>query len=97
MSLAEIVRDLADLAKANEDRAYRILGARPGPGIDILIYPNEPIDGKWYVDGQTQAGKLFVHKFWRWQPLNNQKVAEMRKQANDWRLTHRTKYNVVSI
>ena len=97
MSLKSIVSGLARMAQSNADRAYAILGARPGPGLDLLIRPEEPLCGKWYVDGKTPAGQAFVSKFWQWQPLTNQKLAEMKKQAADWALTHRTIYPVMSI
>jgi hypothetical protein len=97
MSLGSIVRKLADQAKWNENKAYAILGARPGPGIDLLIRPKEPICGRWFVEGLTRAGKGFIAKFWSEQPLSNQRVAEMRKQATDWGLTFETKYQALSL
>jgi hypothetical protein len=97
MKLAEIVADLKAIAESNEDRAYRILGARPGPGIDLLINPQVPLNGKWHVKGKTVAGSGFVFKFWIEQPLSNQKLAEMKKQANEWQLTYETEYPTVSL
>src|SRR5262245_17822685 len=97
MSLKSIVRSLAKMADSNADRAYAILGSRPGPGRHLLIRPEEPLCGKWYVDGKTAAGVAFVAKFWSWQPLSNQKLAEMKKQAIDWSLTFRTNYPVIPI
>jgi len=96
MSLKSIVSKLTSLAEGNADRAYKILGSRPGPGIDLLIKPEEPLCGKWYVTGQTPAGTAFVEKFWRWQPLSSQKLAEMKKQANNWELTFETSYPYIS-
>ena len=97
MSLKSLVKNLASFAKNSEVRAHEILGARPGPGFDLLIKPVEPMCGKWHVEGLTRAGVAFVDKFWQWQPLSNQRVAELRKQANDWGLTYQTKYQVLSI
>lgn len=97
MSLAKIVAELRAIAESNEERAYRILGARPGPGIDLLINPQVPLNGKWYVLGQTPAGGSFIRKFWLEQPLSNQKLAEMKKQANEWQLTYETEYPIVSL
>jgi hypothetical protein len=97
MSLKSIVSSLQKIANSNADRAYAILGARPGPGLDLLINPEEPLCGKWYVTGKTPAGQAFISKFWQWQPLSNQKLAEMKKQAIDWDLTFRTNYPVLSI
>src|SRR5262245_2174915 len=96
MSLKSIVKGLVSLAESNADRAYKILGARPGPGIDLLIKPEEPLCGKWFVTGQTPAGEAFIRKFWRWQPLSSQKLAEMKKQALNWSLTYETNYPIVS-
>lgn len=97
MSLKSLVQTLAAYAKNNEERAFSILGARPGPGIDLLITPVEPICGKWNVTGLTKCGAAFIDKFWMFQPLSNQRVAEMRKQATDWGLSFRTEYSTVSI
>lgn len=96
-SLKSIVRNLSRQAEDNIARAYAILGARPGPGLDLLIKPEEPITGLWYVTGKTKAGEAFVEKFWTWQPLTNQKLAEMKKQAVDWGLTYRTLVPVQSL
>lgn len=97
MKLAEIVAELKVIAESNEERAYRILGARPGPGIDLLIKPQVPLNSRWHVMGQTTAGSAFVHKFWLEQPLSNQKLAEMKKQANEWKLSYETMYPTVSL
>src|SRR5262245_35170733 len=92
--LKKIVGDLEKIAKSNEDRAYRVLGARPGPGFDIMIYP---MSGRWNIEGITQAGTAFIEKFWIERPLTNQKLAEMKKQANEWQLTYKTEFSVVSL
>jgi len=42
--------------KSQEDKAYAILGARPGPEIDLIIRPVEPMCGKWYANGLTDDG-----------------------------------------
>jgi hypothetical protein len=91
VSLTSIVKSLVEQANENEDRAYRILGARPGPGVDVLIQPSEVVlDGRWKAEGLTKAGRNFVARWWFEQPLSNQKVAEMRKQLIDWNLSWRT-------
>jgi hypothetical protein len=96
MSLKTIVSKLTSIAEGNADRAYRILGAHPGPGIDLLIKPQEPLCGKWFVIGKTPAGVAFVEKFWRWQPLSSQKLFTMKKQAADWGITFKTNYPYLS-
>lgn len=96
MSLKSIVQKLSGMAEANEERAFRILGARPGPGTDLLIRPEEPLNGLWEVSGKTPAGTAFINKFWRWQPLSNQKLAEMKRQAIGWGLTYTTIYPYIS-
>jgi hypothetical protein len=97
MSLKQIVEELKAIAEDNEARAYRILGARPGPGTDLLIQPQVPLNGRWHVEGKTDAGQGFISKFWIEQPLSNQKLAEMKKQANEWQLKYETKYPTVSL
>lgn len=97
MSLKSIVAELAEQAAENQDRAYDILGARPGPGYDILVYPIEPVCNQWFAEGLTAAGVAFIKRFWEFQPLSSQKVAEMRKQATEWGLTFVAKFTVLSI
>jgi hypothetical protein len=97
MSLKSIVEKLADQARWNENKAYAILGAHPGPGFDLMIRPKEPICGRWFVEGLTQCGKGFIDRFWSEQPLSNQRVAEMRKQALEWGLTFYTTYRTLSL
>src|SRR4029077_20033537 len=91
VNLKAIMEGLKAQAASNEDRAYRILGARPGPGPDLLIMPSEELlNGMWNTVGLTECGAQFVVKFWSFQPMNNQKIAEMRKQATEWGLTFDT-------
>jgi hypothetical protein len=97
MSLKSIVKKLANFAKHNEERAFSILGHRPGPGHDILIQPIEPLCGKYFAKGITPCGAAFVEKFWQFQPMNNQQIAELRKQATDWGLTFRTEYQILPL
>lgn len=98
VDLKAIMEGLKEMAASNEDRAYRILGARPGPGPDILIRPaNHPLNGEWDLIGLTECGTKFIAKFWRFQPLTNQKVAEMRKQATDWSLVYVTEMPIESL
>jgi hypothetical protein len=91
VNLRPLVRALADRAEFNKNKAYAILGAHPGPGIDLVIHPVEPLCGKWFVTGKTKAGAAFVRQWWSAQPMSNQHLAEMRKQANNWNLTYTTK------
>ena len=91
-ALSKIIDGLKDIADANERRAYAILGARPGPGLDLEIVPVEPLCGKWYVTGITVAGRGFVSRFWFEQPLqNNHKLAQLKREAIEWGL----KFHVV--
>jgi hypothetical protein len=90
--LSKIIEDLKGIADENERRAYQILGAKPGPGLDLEIVPMEPLCGKWYVNGLTEAGRGFVDRFWFEQPLqNNYKLAQLKREAIDWGL----KFHVV--
>ena len=81
-------------AKAELDnqvsRAYQILGAKPGPGIDIEIQPTYPVSRTYKLVGLTKAGKAFVAKFWSWPVYSNHQLGEFKRQANDWEITYRT-------
>jgi hypothetical protein len=98
VSLKAIVDGLVDQAKDQIDRAYRILGAKPGPGVDLLIYPVQPICGKWIVSGMTPAGRAFVNKFWFAQPIeSNHELNKLKGEANDWNLKYKIEYPVLSL
>src|SRR5262245_9535891 len=88
MKFSASVKRLLAKAKTQEDRAYQILGAYPGPGIDLLIFPVEPMCGMWYCNGLTDAGKKFVFKFYMEQPFNNYIVAKLKREAVDWALKY---------
>lgn len=98
MSLKAIVEDIARLAEDQLERAYRILGAKPGPGIDLLIYPVQPISGHWWASGLTPAGRAFIHKFWFIQPIgSNHELKRLKDEANDWNLKYKVEYPVLSL
>jgi len=86
MSLKSIVDDLIKDANDQVDRAYRILGARPGPGIDLIFKPLSPVGSGWLATGKTNAGKAFVAKFWANQPIEYNEIGQLKREANDWGL-----------
>ena len=98
MTLKAIVDDLVKIANDQIDRAYRILGATPGPGIDLLIYPVQPLCGKWMVTGLTQAGRQFIRKFWFGQPIeSNHELNKLKGEANDWGLKYKVEFPILSL
>ena len=88
MKLSTAMRRLLEKAKTQEDRAYEILGARPGPGVDILVRPVEPMCGKWYANGLTKAGTNFINKFYMEQPFDNFALSRLKREAADWALKY---------
>jgi hypothetical protein len=81
---------LAESAATNLDRALGILGAKPGPGIDINVHPaTEPMNDTWILLGQTKAGRAFVSKFWA-DPVihNNKQLLAFKRQCDDWSLKY---------
>jgi len=98
MSLKAIIDDIARQAEDQIERAYRILGGKPGPGTDLLIYPVQPICGKWMVTGLTAAGRGFVNRFWFAQPIeSNNELNRLKAEAKDWELKYKIEYPVVSL
>src|SRR5262245_19810258 len=97
MKFSASVKRLLGKAKSQEAKAYMILGARPGPGLDLLISPVQPMCGMWYVRGLSNAGRAFVHKFYMEQPFNNYILAKMRREAMEWKLTFETEFPAVSM
>ena len=88
--LNNLIDWLEHSAEDNLESAYAALGAKPGPGIDIEVYPTQPMDGTWKLNGQTKAGRAFVAKFWA-NPLieTNHQLAVFKRQAEEWGLKYK--------
>jgi hypothetical protein len=86
----QLIKQGIEEIDAQMERAYQILGAKPGPGIDIEIHPDYPITQRYRLIGLTKAGKAFISKFWI-DPIvqSNHQLGEFKRQANDWQLTYR--------
>jgi hypothetical protein len=91
------IQKLIEKGLAQQSEAYKALGAEPGPGIDLLIRPVEPLCGKWFCDGLTVAGKRFVQKFYMEQPFNNYILARLKREAEDWALKYRVDLAILSL
>ena len=89
--LDEIGDWLAETAIDNLDKAYSILGARPGPGTDIEVYPAaSPMNDTWRLVGLTPAGTAFVIKFWANTTIeSNKQLSAFKRHVDEWGLTHR--------
>lgn len=96
-NLARVIDSLRKQAEDQREQAYRILGAKPGPGLDLLIHPQEPMDGQWFAEGLTEAGRNFIAKFWLEQPLSTHKLRQLKSEAMDWGLKYQIKYPTLSI
>jgi hypothetical protein len=92
-----ILQKLIEKAEAQQSEAYKALGAEPGPGIDLLIRPVEPLCGKWFADGLTEAGRRFVVKFYMEQPFNNYILARLKREAEDWALKYKVDLPILSL
>jgi hypothetical protein len=83
---------LSDTASENVSRAYDILGAKPGPGIDVEVYPDitddNGVSGIWCAVGLTKAGVAFVRKFWPGLIRNNNHLAVFKRQCEEWGLKY---------
>lgn len=97
MGLKAIIDGLIKQGQDQEDEAYRILGAHPGPGTDLLIWPQQPLDGKWFATGTTRAGGSFIKKFWFAQPISSHDLNQLKREAIDWKLTFRVEYPVLPL
>lgn len=89
-TFAEIAEWLTARAANNLDKAHAILGAKPGPGNDIDVFPSAiALNGSWYLVGITAAGKSFIAKFWPEPTIktNNQLYA-FKRQAEEWGLQY---------
>jgi hypothetical protein len=96
--LDEIGDWLAETAIDNLDKAYHILGARPGPGTDIDIHPAIPMNGTWCLTGITQAGKAFIAKFWANPYIDsNKQLVAFKRQCDDWGLKFHVIINFESL
>lgn len=82
----DLVAALARKAEARRDIAYGILGAVP-TGRDLVVKPDGPcISGWWLLHPISEAGRLFLAKFYPHQPLNDTGIARAKHHATDWGL-----------
>src|SRR5213595_20054 len=96
-NLKTIITELQKQAEEQRDRAYKILGAKPGPGVDLIIRPQEPLNGLWFVEGLTTAGANLINKLWLEQPLTTHKLRQLKSEAADWQLKYQVKYPTLSL
>jgi hypothetical protein len=97
--LDEIGDWIQERAIDNLDKAYSILGARPGPGIDINIHPTaDYLDSTWRLVGETKAGKAFIAKFWADPTIySNKQLVAFKRQCDDWGLKFHVIINFESL
>ena len=87
--------DIADAFEAMLRRAYADLGAKPGPGIDIFIHPTNPISAYWNLEGKTECGKLWLKHMGYTDSVSNTRLAKMKQEAQEWRLSYHTDWSFV--
>lgn len=99
MSIESLADWLEQTAKDNIERAYDILGAKPGPGIDIEVVPAAKlVSHMWVLMPKTRAGRAFVTKFWANPRLeSNMQLSAFKRQCDDWGLKYKVmvKYEVI--
>jgi hypothetical protein len=93
----KLVRKMLEKAKLQESEAYKALGAEPGPGLDLEIFPEQPMQGLWYCNGLTEAGRRFVTKFYMEQPFNNYILARLKREAEEWAMKYRIVLPILSL
>jgi hypothetical protein len=92
VEISDSIDWLEKSASENVSRAYEILGAKPGPGIDIDVHPSATeMNGTWCLVGLTKAGTAFIAKFWPSLIRSNHQLAAFKRQAEEWGL----KYHVI--
>lgn len=86
-------------AEANLNRAYKTLGASPGPGYDIVIRSTNPVSTYWEVRWATKCGEMWLKHMYTWpkgftmQLFSNEKLANMKRAAVDWGLSYHTDWS----
>ena len=94
----DIIAPLGSIAAINRERAYSVLGARPGPGVDIVIKPTNPVSGKYDLEGKTQAGKAYLEFFPPSQIDAGWRLRRFKEELTDFGLTFETDWsNVVDV
>ncbi len=93
--LDKIVDDLRAEASTALERAHGYLGARPGPGIDIIVL--QLSDRSWKAEGRTPCGRAFILKLYggdRYGADNQHKLVEFRRRVVEWGLTFDIKWEL---
>jgi hypothetical protein len=80
------IDDLIKAIDAHESAAREIIGC-PGPGIDIIIRPTNPLSTRWLVEAKTEAGRRFIARFWPSGIDTSANLTRFKREAVDWGLT----------
>ena len=94
--MTDPLNDLTKTARSNLDRAYAILGHRPGPGYDIAFLPTNPVSSTWRVEGKSKAGKAYLKHIHTTKVDGGAALARFKHDLADWGLSYYTDWgNVV--
>lgn len=86
------------IALANEDRAFALLGHRPGPGYDIVITPTRPVSASWRLEGRSEAGKAWLNKLHGTMiAKDNTELNNIKQALKEWGLTFYTDWSCVKV
>lgn len=90
----KVFDDLIASATTKEGNAKELIGI-PGPGIDIIIKPTDPLSGQWNLTPLTNAGRRFINLNWPSGINSNSALAQFKSQCADWGLATHTDWGSI--
>lgn len=95
--LSRIIADLTSKASVNESRAFSILGAHPGPGIDIIFLPDLPVAHAYTIKVLTPAGLGFMRVLYNSQGRISEgwELVKMKRELAEFGLSFHTEWDRV--
>lgn len=92
MNLDELIAK----GKANSSEAYRLFGAAPGPGIDIIFTPDLPVAYYYSIKVLTPCGAGFIRVMYNSQGrVSSSTLTRMKKELAEFGLSFSTDWGEV--
>lgn len=95
--MKEIITKLVEQSEQNKSRAYSILGAEPGPGLDIIFTPELPVAHFYKITVLTPAGLGFMRVLYNSQGriAEGRDFTKMKKELADFGLSFHVDWSEV--
>lgn len=95
--MKDIIDGLVSKSELNRSKAYKLLGADPGPGLDIIFIPDLPVAHFYTIKVMTLAGAGFIKVLYPGQGrvATGHSLVKMKRELSDFGLSFHTDWSEV--